>query len=422
MPITEPTATCSHEPTLDIYYRPEMAVDNDPVGNYSRSPSKPRRFMEYLSKTTLVPFIEVRDFAPLSREDFVLAHTPDYVDAFFAGRSPLSRSNGLTWSSEFADTVRYTNGSLVAAVDAALGNPARVALSPTSGFHHARPSGGAGFCTFSGQVIAAVRAWRERGARGAWIDLDGHFGNSIEDSREYVAELAFAIPLGCNLNPEGRGRDYLAELERGLADIGARVLAGELDYVAFAHGADSHVDDDLYGQCDTHEWLVASHMVYGAVRAWSRALGRPVPLVLALFGGYRADSSDSVLELHASDCAIALRVLSGADVWHTPRVVRKGVVSWMDLATRIPAHIPEQVRTKRLLEVGFDADSGSSGGHVHHFDPAAPLEEGLVVLEKYGRTMNAGHLRFDDRTSIRLTRGGGFERYDAEPQAAIGTR
>lgn len=332
MPDAAPTSlpthqTFFHAPALDLYYRPEMAVTSDPDGNYSRSPSKPRRFVAYLDASSLGPFVTTRaDFPALARDELALAHTAAYVDGFLAGRAPHSTSNDLAWTPEFGDTVRYTNGSLVAAVRGALAAPARIALSPTSGFHHARPAGGSGFCTFSGQVISAVIAWREHGARGAWIDLDAHFGNSIEDSRAAVPELAEAIPEGCNLNPAGHGAMYLADLERKLATLGARVLSGEIQYVAFAHGADSHRDDDLGGQCSTDEWLAASRLVYDAVLAWSRALGRPIPLVLALFGGYRRDAPDSVLELHVADAAIALATLAQVAIAYVPSVVPKGDV------------------------------------------------------------------------------------------------
>ncbi len=107
----------------------------------------------------------------------MLAQIPEYVDAFFAGRRALSESNELTGSEQFADRVRYTNASLYHAIEHAVAHPEQVTFSPTSGFHRARPTGGGGFCTFSGQVIAAVKLFRERRLVGAHIDLDGHFGN-----------------------------------------------------------------------------------------------------------------------------------------------------------------------------------------------------------------------------------------------------
>ena len=238
---------------------------------------------------------------------------------------------------------------------------------PSSGFHHARPQAGSSFCTFSGQVIAAVKAWRDHGARGAWFDLDGHHGNSIEDAREFAPELADAIPEGCNVNPSGRGRDYLERLAEGPEALGKRVVVGDIHYVAFAHGADSHIDDDFGYQCDTYEWLAASCLVYEAIRAWSQALGRSVPVVLTLFGGYRDDSLESELE--------------------------------------------------RAREVGFGAGPNSVAGEVVRFDPPVSISEGLVFLEKHCEHMNAGHLALDDRTVVWFSHGGDCRRYDAEPQA-----
>jgi acetoin utilization deacetylase AcuC-like enzyme len=209
----------------------------------------------------------------------------------------------------------YT-GSLLAALRGACDRPARLALSPTSGFHHARPTAGSAFCTFSGQVIASTILFRERGVSGAWVDLDGHFGNSIEDSRAFVPDLDQAIPI--NLNPAGSHQAYLADLERGLVEMGKAVLAGRVRYVAFAHGADSHEGDDLGGQCSTEEWLTASRLVYTAIERWSEALGHPLPVALALFGGYRSDDPGFVLRLHGADLSVALDTLAGTELAFNP--------------------------------------------------------------------------------------------------------
>jgi len=321
--MTGTSAGALYEPEIDLFFRPEMALEKDPRENESRSPSKPGRFVAHVAGLPLGAHLRRVPFEPLRPDDFLIAHEPAYVEGFFAGREPHASANGLAWSREFATTVRYTNGSLVAAVAAALERPARIALSPTSGFHHAAPEGGSAFCTFSGQVIAALRVFRARGARGAWIDLDGHFGNSIEDSRAFRPELDAAIPAWAHINPAGRHRAYLNDLAARLEVLGGHVLAGAIDYVGFAHGADSHEWDDLGVQCTTAEWIEASRLVYGAVERWSRALGRPLPLVLSLFGGYREDDPDSVLELHAADVSIALSTLAGLDVEHAPRVARR---------------------------------------------------------------------------------------------------
>lgn len=305
-----------HDAQLAMYYRPDMAPPE--VGSFSQSPTKPRRFVEFLRRTPVWPHVTIESqFSAVTRGDLLIAHRESYVDAFLhahdearAFELDLAESNGITWTPDFRDSVMCTNGSLVAAVDAVIRRPATIAMSPASGFHHATPESGQGYCTFSGQVIAAVRAWEAHRARGAWIDLDGHFGNSIEDSREYVLALREAIPEGCNLNVNGAHGGYLAELARKLDALGSRVAMGEVTYVGVAHGADSHEWDSLGHQCSTAEWLEASRLVYTAIRSWSSALGRPVPVVLALFGGYRNDHPESVLGLHAMDTARALGYLA----------------------------------------------------------------------------------------------------------------
>ena len=309
-----------HEPIVDVFYRPEVSAA-DARGNFSKSPTKPRRFVEWLLRSPIATATRIREeFAPLGRDDFLLAHAPDYVDGFFAGRTPHATSNGLSWGPAFARSVRYTNGSLVAALRAACDRPSRIALSPTSGFHHATPGRGSAFCTFSGQVIASVGLYRERGLSGAWIDLDGHYGNSIEDSRGFVPDLDQAAPV--NLNPSGSHAAYLADLGRGLAEIGRAVLARRVHYIAFAHGADSHVDDELGGQCTTDEWVEASRLVYSAIERWSQKLGAPVPVALALFGGYRSDDPDFVLRLHGADLAMGLDTLACTSLAFDPEEKR----------------------------------------------------------------------------------------------------
>jgi hypothetical protein len=309
------------DPQIHVFYREELAVGGSTALAGSQSPQKPRLLLDYLARHALLGSFVVRDdFEPLEREDFLLAHTQVYVDAFFAGEPPLCHASRLPWSPELVQSVRWTNASLVHALRAACLDPARIALSPTSGFHHARPDAGSAYCTFSGQAIASVRVYRELGAAGAWLDLDGHFGNSIEDSRSFVPDLSRAVPLGCNVNPDGRHGAYLRQLEHGLASIEGRLLAGELTYVAFAHGADSHEWDDNGYQLSTDEWVAAAEMVYRWVARCSSVLGRPVPLLLALFGGYRTDHYDSVLGLHAADLVTCLNILCGTSITFRPEV------------------------------------------------------------------------------------------------------
>ncbi len=134
---------------IKTFYKSEMAP---PVrAGYSQSPQKPRLMMEWLEKHGLHKHFPVaEEWNPFTKYIFEIAHEKEYVTSYFQGKQPFAGSNGLDWSFEFAESVRYTNASLYYAIEEALkGN---VTFSPTSGFHHAKPHTGSGFCTFSGQV------------------------------------------------------------------------------------------------------------------------------------------------------------------------------------------------------------------------------------------------------------------------------
>ena len=302
-------------PLIKTFYTPRQALAQSGTENISWSPLKPRLLVEYLKKAGLAYCFETSgDFAPFTAADFRLAHTAEYVDAFFAGQEPLASSNGLRWTPELADTVRYTNASLYHAIRAAIDNPQQVTFSPTSGFHHARPTAGSGYCTFSGQVIASVKIFRQLAIAGAYLDLDGHFGNSIEDSRAFVPELNLAIPFGANINPVGTHGDYVETFRQQLRALREQIAAGQIRYVVFCHGADSHEADDLKGQCTTDEWLACSQIFYGWVAKVEQSLGISLPVTISLFGGYRHDAFDAVLSLHTADLATCLKCLCGHDL------------------------------------------------------------------------------------------------------------
>jgi acetoin utilization deacetylase AcuC-like enzyme len=247
-------------------------------------------------------------FQPLTKEDFELAHTETYVHNVFNGEGNY-RSNSLPWSKNLVHSVGFTNASLYEAKKHALLHPQTVCFAPVSGMHHAQPERGSGFCTFSGQVISAIKLYEEFGVSGAYFDLDGHFGNSIEDSRWFHPAIDLAIPKGCNINPTGTNEAYVASFQKGLDHVGELIKAGKLHYVVFAHGADSHEDDDIGGGCDTKHWLLCAQLFSEWVNEISAAIGKPLPVTLALFGGYRSDNYEAVLDLHLKSLMTCARII-----------------------------------------------------------------------------------------------------------------
>jgi acetoin utilization deacetylase AcuC-like enzyme len=304
-----------------FYTDKQVCVQDIASKSYSKSPLKPKLLMEYLHNNGFEDNLDiVDDFKPFTPNIFKIAHTEQYVADFFSGTGYCG-ANGLPWSKELAESVKYTNSSLYHAIKYACQNPDTMTFSPTSGFHHAMPHGGAGFCTFSGQVIASVKLYRELGMRGAYFDLDGHYGNSIGDSKEFVSDLDDAIIM--NVNPKGTSIDYLKDLADNLRDLAALIRAGYIDYVVWAHGADSHKWDQLGHQLSTEEWIEASQMFYSTIKNLEQDLGKSIPVILTLFGGYRDDDYESVLSLHTSDIREGLSILCDVDIQYTTRVLKR---------------------------------------------------------------------------------------------------
>ncbi len=304
------------------FYTPEQVclkhIENE---SFSKSPLKPRLLMAYLQQHGFEKVLDIRsDFAPFAQNDFLTAHTKAYVNDFFEGVG-RHRSNGLPWSQELVNSVCYTNSSLYHAIKWACEHPADLAFSPTSGFHHAMPDGGSGFCTFSGQVIASLKLYEEKGLIGAYLDLDGHFGNSIPDSSALFPKVNKAIAM--NINPKHSHGAYLRDFENELEKLAALIKAGAVHYVVWCHGADSHEWDDLGSQCTTEEWIACAELFYTRMKSLEQELGRPVPIALSLFGGYRSDDYESVLSLHATDLTVAAKIMLGVKIDYQTRVFPK---------------------------------------------------------------------------------------------------
>lgn len=296
---------------IKIFYKPQMAYEGK-ENSYSNSPRKPKLFVDRLKKRSDFKdrFEIVSNWKAFERHDFFKAHDHDYVLDFFKGVEPVCSSNGIKWSKDFAETVRYTNASLYQAIRHSYLHPGTICCSPTSGFHHAQPSHGSGFCTFSGQVIASIKLHEEFGISGFYFDLDGHFGNSIEDTRKdkrFKKIVNQAIPKYANFNPMGEGKNYLESLDEGIEKFIEAAISKKIHYVVWCHGADSHKNDNLGHQVNTYQWLLCTKKFTDAIEVIEKELKEQFPVSYALFGGYRENYSE-VLYLHEQDTEMLLDI------------------------------------------------------------------------------------------------------------------
>ena len=254
------------------------------AGNYSYSLLKPKMFIDRLRSLE-----NVVSFEPATRDQLKLAHHPDYVD----GVLDLRIQNGFAnFRKAVADSLPYTVGSMIAATQYVLTecHGRRVALSPTSGFHHACYDHGGSFCTFNGLMVAALVALNNKWAERVYIlDGDQHWGDGTQD---IIHQLGLKNKVVQFSGDRSDARVYLQQFDAACSN------AENADLVLYQAGADIHISDPLGGLLSTKQ------MEERDLRA--RELATQTPMVWNFAGGYHLDKLgatpaqklDPVIHLH----------------------------------------------------------------------------------------------------------------------------
>ena len=236
-----------------------------------------------------IPGIILQTPDPLTAAQLTQMHDPAYVDAVRIGEpADLAESNGFTWDPGLFRMVCSSNGGAVAAARRALATKG-VAGSLSSGLHHARKRGGAGFCTFNGLALAARAALDDGARRILVIDLDAHCGGGTAellggDARIASVDIAvnafdiYATPAGFTLDLVRDADEYLPTLRRRLDALDPVAF----DLVLYNAGMDPYEKCQIGGlRGMTHAVLAERE---ATVFAWCQAVGLPVAFVMA--GGY----------------------------------------------------------------------------------------------------------------------------------------
>lgn len=297
---------------LSVFYRPEMAAPSN--DSYSPSAGKPTAVVaDWTAHPDIAEAIEVTSFNPATAQMIAQAHDSDYVDGVLSGELANGFNNH---SMEVAGSLLYTVGSIVAAAKHVLreGRPEHepsMAVSPTSGFHHANHSHGWGFCTFNGLVVAAMELKRLGLASSvAILDYDYHHGDGTED---IITRLGLDFIQHFSAGSEYRSP---ADAPRLLKEVNKRFVkaiarAGhQVDVVLYQAGADQHKDDPLGGVLSTAELVDRDYQVFRNAALYA------VPLVWNLAGGYQRDKAGSiepVLEVHRNTMRECIRVAVRCD-------------------------------------------------------------------------------------------------------------
>ena len=272
---------------MKVVYREEQTAQ----GNNSFSPSagKPALFVELIKS---FPEIEIFSaWEPLSREDLYLVHDKTHVDAILDCKEANGFGNTLA---SVADSLLFTSGSFYNAAKIALQEG--VAISPTSGFHHASFSQCMGFCTFNGLMATAVLLKRAKLIDSIGIiDFDQHWGNGTFDiinrqGIDYIGHMAFSDQIGSNYDA------WLDGLYSALEDS-----FNHYDLLLYQAGADPHIDDPLGGQLSSKQMQRRDNIVF------RYAHDRKIPIAWNLAGGYQKPIQ-KVLDLHLTTVKECIKV------------------------------------------------------------------------------------------------------------------
>lgn len=278
-------------PRIPVFYSPrQFAVTT----SMSPSAAKPAKVVESWQALGLP--IRIVEPKPVTVDDFAITHDRTFVEDVLAAR----RTNGFgNRSTQVAAALPWTSGAMVTAARYVLENGG-VASAPCSGFHHAGYDQPAGFCTFNGLMVTALKLHAEgRATRVGILDCDQHFGDGTE-------ELIRRHRASRWLTHATAGQDYPRDARRFLGLLPKLVKAfKDCDVLLYQAGADPHIDDPLGGFLNDDELAKRDAIVFDV----TNALG--LPLVWNLAGGYQTPLR-RVLDIHDRTMIECARVYCGA--------------------------------------------------------------------------------------------------------------
>lgn len=155
-------------------------------------PSRARTALQLIKKEGYLnePWIRIEEVRMVTKERLVESHDPKFIDA-------LEEANSGKWKDEFLkfhlggddcpifpgvfDYVLLYTSATVTGANLIMDENANVAFNLLGGFHHADRSHAEGFC-YVNDIVVAIDAFLARGYRVAYIDIDAHHGNGVQDA------------------------------------------------------------------------------------------------------------------------------------------------------------------------------------------------------------------------------------------------
>ncbi len=145
---------------------------------------------------------------PATEEELQSFHTPEYIEAVRRYSGGGSREDAHRYGfAEEGDNPIYegmyeaallSTGASVQAAELVADGTVPAAFNPSGGLHHAAAGNASGFCVFNDPVVA-INVLRRRGLRVAYVDIDAHHGDGVQN-----AFYADADVLTVSLHESGR--------------------------------------------------------------------------------------------------------------------------------------------------------------------------------------------------------------------------
>jgi len=256
------------------------------------------------------------DFTPspqVSKEDLLMVHAEDYVDAVFTGTLDKRAQNkiGFPWSDGLVKRCLASTGGTYHAALGALSRQYGAQLA--GGTHHAHYDFGAGYCVFNDFAVTVAKLRSQRlVTRVAIIDLDVHHGDgnasllasdpntfvfSMHGAKNYPSKKP-ASDLDIALEDNTGDEVFCQRLESAMPQI----QEFNADIILYQAGVDALHEDKLGRLSLSHEGLIRRDEL-----VFSFARNRSIPIVHVLGGGY-CQPIDATIEAYINTFKVAFKV------------------------------------------------------------------------------------------------------------------
>src|SRR5438105_11045730 len=157
-------------------------------------PVRVKLAVDLIRSTGLIEHCHLLPPRPATVQELELVHSPEYVELVRTLSDPARRrqvpphavdaagyaSADNPISDELHEGTSLVVGASLVAAEAIEGGAALHAFSPSGGLHHAHRDRASGFCTYNDAAIAC-QWFKHRGHRVAYVDVDVHHGDGVED-------------------------------------------------------------------------------------------------------------------------------------------------------------------------------------------------------------------------------------------------